>query len=283
MIDSSSRSGHIIGAVVVIGLLVVAPLFLLGGCASRNEVSVTQREAKVVLAEWRSPQRLDLLVASCNRNPAVSLLRESDVDVQVKVKVDADFRSSEEDCLDSVEVHLQEPLGDKAIVDKHTGKSVSIIGLIPHTVADAQHSPDWRIVEVPGGPSQVGFSLRLPPGWELGVTQGVALYEGEIMGDGVLLVFDFGGLSWSLSPSDDPEHTYVKGYENIGDVRASLLISMDPGAGYTAAFFHRTGGPNLHIVGEGLTPEQQRTAMAMFRSIRIFGQGTGRQDHEQHE
>ncbi len=287
MVDRSSRRQRIVGAVVVIGLLVFASLFLLGGCTSRNEASVAQREARVVEAGLYSPQRLELTVAdSCHRNPVVSLLRETDDEVQVKVKVDSDFRQSEDDCIEGVEVHLQDPLGDRAIVDKLTGKSVSIIGLIPHTVADAQPSPDWRVVEVPEGPSQTGFSLRLPPGWELNVLKEIdyiKYYKGEIAGEGVRLAFDFGGRSWSRSPSDDPEYTYVMGYEDIGDVRASLLISMEPGAGYTAAFFHRSGGPHLHIVAEDLTPEQQRTAVSVFRSIRILGQGTGREDHEGHE
>ncbi len=273
----SERRRCLIGVVVVIGLLsIVALVFVFTG----------RGEARVVEVMFHSPQRLELLVASCNRNPAVSLLRESDVDVQVKVKVDSDFRSGEGDCLDSVEVYLQEPLGDRVIVDKHTGRRVSITGFIPSTVADAKPSADWRVMEVPGGSSQTGFSVRLPTGWGLNVLEEISYikyYEGEIVGEGVRLAFDFGGLSWSRSPSADPEHTYVKGYEKIGDVRASLLISMDPGAGYTGAFFHRTGGPNLHIVSEDLTPEQQRTVVAVFRSIRILGQGSDRRDHEQHE
>ena len=226
-------------------------------------------EVEVVEAMLHSPQKLELIVASCNRNPKASLLRESDVDVQVRVKADSDFRLGEGDCLDGVEVHLQEPLGDRTVIDKHTGKSVSVIWLIPYTIADTQPSPDWRLVEAPGGPNRAGFSLRLPPGWELDVVQVSDSHEGEIAGDGALLAFDFGGPSWSLSPTDDPEHTYIKAYEDIAGVRASLLISMDPGSGYTAAFFHKSGGPNLHIVGEDLTPEQQRTAVAVFRSIRL--------------
>lgn len=271
------------GAVVLIGLVSIAAWFFMfadrGGYTWRGE-------ARVVKAMFHSPQRLELIVASCNRNPVVSMLRETDDEVQVKVKVDSDVRSGEGACLDGVEVHLQQPMGEKPLIDGHTGKSVSIIGLIPHTVADAQPSPDWRVVEVPRGPSRTEFSLRLPPGWALNVLKEIdyiKYYEGEIVGEGVRLAFDFGGSSWSRSPSDDPEHTYAKGYEDIGDVRAQLLISMDPGAGYTGGFFHKSGGPHLHIVGEGLTPEQQRTAVAVFRSIRILGQGTGRRDHEGHE
>ena len=36
-------------------------------------------------ASLRSPDRLTLVIDPCNKNPEVSLLRETDVDVQVKV------------------------------------------------------------------------------------------------------------------------------------------------------------------------------------------------------
>ena len=74
-----------VAAVAVIGILAFAAwLFLFignGGYTWRHEVSVNG-------ALFRSPDRLTLIVASCNKNPEVSLLRETDVDVQVKVVVD---------------------------------------------------------------------------------------------------------------------------------------------------------------------------------------------------
>ena len=77
----SGRLGPIIVAVVVTGLVVFVACFAvwlnLGGGAWRSEVRVMEA---VLLA----PQRLDLGVASCNGAPRVSL-RETDVDVQVKV------------------------------------------------------------------------------------------------------------------------------------------------------------------------------------------------------
>lgn len=92
---------------------------LLGGGVWRSEVSV-------VGAELRSPDRLALIVDSCNGNPEVSLLRETDVDVQVKVRASSTpFRGGPE-CQDVVEVQLQEPLGGRLVVDKHTGQSVSV-------------------------------------------------------------------------------------------------------------------------------------------------------------
>ena len=134
---------------------------------------------------------------------------------------------------------------------------------------DARPSPDWRIVEAPGWPSQPGFSLQLPPGWELKELQGIDSYVGEVTGDGVRLTFDYGGFSWGLDPSDDPAHTYSVVYEAIDGVEAKLLISMEVGSGYTGVYFANLGGPSLNLVGEGLTPEQQQTAIAVFRSIRL--------------
>ena len=275
----SGRPKSLIVAVVVTGLVVVvAGMFLLigfGGYTWRSAVSVTG-------AELYSPNRLVFNVDSCNKHPEVSVLRETDVDVQVEVVVDSHpFLLGRLDCQDAVEVKLQEPLGDRVVVDKHTGRSVSVIGVIPHTVADARASAEWRLVDVPGWPNKAGFSLRLPPGWELHELKGIDsyiggvvgdAYFGEVIGDGARLTFDYGGSSWSLAPSDDRARTYAMGWEDISGVRARLLISMNPGAGYTGAFFHRSGGPNLHLVGEDLTLEQQRIAVAVFRSIHFLGQ-----------
>ncbi len=87
---------------------------------------VWRSEVRVVKAELRSPDRLALIVGSCNGNPEVSLLRETDVDVQVKVRASSTPFRGGMDCLDLVEVRLQEPLGGRVVVDKHTGQSVSV-------------------------------------------------------------------------------------------------------------------------------------------------------------
>ena len=84
-------------------------------------------------------------------------------------------------------------------------------------------------VEVPGWPSQTGFSLRLPPGWEFNELQRIDSYVGELVGDGVRLTFDCGDFSWSLDPADDPAYTYTVNYWSIGGAEAKLLISMVSG------------------------------------------------------
>ena len=118
----------LVAAVVVIGLLAFAVWLILGlnGYTWRGEVSVES-------ASLRSPDRLTLVIDPCNKNPEVSLLRETDVDVQVKVTVDSHlFPLGGSDCGgDTVEVQLREPLGDRVVVDKHTGQRVSVRAFRP--------------------------------------------------------------------------------------------------------------------------------------------------------
>ena len=70
---------------------------------------------------------LVLTADTCNENPEVSLLRETDAEVQVMMRADAfPFRQSYPDCVEAITVQLQSPLGDRAVVDKHTGRTVSV-------------------------------------------------------------------------------------------------------------------------------------------------------------
>ena len=76
----------------------------------------------------RSPNGLILYVGTCDESPEASHLVETDVDVQVKVVADSHPSPSDgQDCRNRrVPVPLQEPLGDRDIIDKHTGKVVSL-------------------------------------------------------------------------------------------------------------------------------------------------------------
>ena len=57
----------------------------------------------------------------------MSRLRETDKDVQITVVTHSrPFRMSGKDCLDGVEVQLRAPLGDRVIVDMHTGQLVNV-------------------------------------------------------------------------------------------------------------------------------------------------------------
>ena len=143
--------------------------------------------------------------------------------------------------------------------------------------------PELRVpeeVEAPGLADQPGFSLRLPTGWELRETQPLDSYVGELVGDGVKLRFDYGRFSPSLDPASDPEHIYVLRYEAIGGYEAKLVIPLDASGGLTGVHFRAIDGLRLTLWGEDLTPDQQRTALAILRTIRSSNEAAGRSPEE---
>lgn len=76
----SRRLGLLAGAVGLVALLafVAVPWFCRG-------VGAWPSEVRVISASLHSPERLVLSVGSCHGSPEVSLLRETDVEVQVKI------------------------------------------------------------------------------------------------------------------------------------------------------------------------------------------------------
>ena len=132
----------------------------------------------------------------------------------------------------------------------------------------AQPAPGWTLVNVPGWTSQPGFSLSIPPGWRVVQKQGIDSYVGDVLGDGQRLGFDYGSFMWSLNPADDPEHEYAVIYQDIGGAEGKLLIPVGASGGFTGVYFARLDGPSLNLIGHDLTPEQQRTAVAIFGSVR---------------
>ena len=137
---------------------------------------------------------------------------------------------------------------------------------------DAEPSPDWKSLEVPAWEGVPGFSLRLPPGWKLNELQGIDSYVGEVVGDGVRLVFDYGAYSPPLNYGNDPEAPYSVFYDTIGGVEAKLVTPTGESGGITGVYFKHLGGPKLTMWGEDLAPAQQQVAFAIFRSIRSLGQ-----------
>ncbi len=258
----SGLLGRPIAAVVVTGLVVLVACFMvwhhLGGGAWRSGVGVMG-------ARLISLGTLSLTVDSCQGAPSVAQLQETDVDVQVRVIAFSTPTRGGTDCLDSVKAYLREPLGNRAVVDMHSGRIVAD-ALQPFGAAQPQSN--WRIVGVPGLPGQPGFSLRLPFGWELNELQGTDSYLGEVKGDnGMRLTFDYGGLELAVDPADD----YVVAFEEIGGYEAKLHFPLT-GDGNTSVYFANLGGPSLSLVGEHLLPSQQQSAIAIFRSIRLLGQ-----------
>jgi hypothetical protein len=83
---------------------------------------------RVVAAEVRQPDLLALIVDSCQANPELSMLRVSGHEVEVEVIAIKTFRltGGGGDCQDVVEVQLPEPLGDRTVVDLHSGETVPV-------------------------------------------------------------------------------------------------------------------------------------------------------------
>lgn len=266
--SKASLAGRIWPLVVVAvmtGLLVFIACLMVwyhfGGGAWRSGVSI--RDVKLA-----APDTLILAVESCHGAPRVAMSHETDVDVLVKIISFSTPQHGGLDCLDSVNVYLEEPLGDRSVVDMHSGDP--FIGPFqPYAQARAKPQRNWRVVEVPGPPGQPGFSLQLPFGWEVGKVQRGDAYVGEVIGDDdIRLTFHYGKGGWNLDPADDPEHEYFVYHEDIGGVEAKLLISIKD-SGYTGVYFSDLGGHSLSFVGENLWPLQQQKAMAVFRSVRV--------------
>ena len=75
-------------------------------------------------AELTEPDGVQLTVASCNGDPKVTELAETPTEVQVEVA--GAVTDPGDACLDLVEVTLDEPLGDRTLVDLTTGRTVPV-------------------------------------------------------------------------------------------------------------------------------------------------------------
>ncbi|MYC07251.1 MAG: hypothetical protein F4X57_08780 [Chloroflexi bacterium] len=273
----SGRIWPLVVAVLMTSLLVfIACLmvwYYLGGGAWRSGVNVMD-------AGLDAPDTLMLTVASCHGAPRVAMSHETDVDVRVRIIAFSTPLHGGLACADTVNVYLEEPLGDRVVVDTHSGETFRG-PLLPFGHAWAKPQPDWKVVEVPGLPGQTGFSLQVPFGWEPGKAQRGDAYVGEVVGDDdIRLTFHYGKGAWNLDPADDPEGDYFVYHEDVGGVEAKLLISIK-GGGYTGVYFSDLDGHSLSIVGENLWPPQQQKAMAVFRSVRVSSAET--QEAPKHE
>ena len=144
----SGRRGRLYIAAVALGALALAGwLFFF---VANDEYTWGRFGVVVSEARLSAPDRLDLIVRSCNRNPEVSLLRETDVDVQVKVVAPLHLSLlGGMDCLDIVEIQLREPLGDRVIVDRHTGQSVIVIEGVAQTEGAGGYTAEMPDVPAP--------------------------------------------------------------------------------------------------------------------------------------
>jgi hypothetical protein len=90
---------------------------VLVGCTDRDPRPVT--EVQHVTGDRRT---LIVSVGSCNGDPSVTASETAD-----RVALSATGGDTSDDCLDGAEVTLDEPLGDRVVIDAMTGDQVPIL------------------------------------------------------------------------------------------------------------------------------------------------------------
>ena len=114
-----------IATVIVTGLVVFVTCFMIwdhvGGGAWRGKTHV---EAARLTSE--DTLILSVISPGCVQVPHFTMARETDVDVQVAFRVYNTPLQSGNHCIREIEVPLSEPLGNRALIDMHTGQSVNV-------------------------------------------------------------------------------------------------------------------------------------------------------------
>lgn len=100
-------------------LLVVGFLLLLLGSCSSQHVRIVE--------VWGndSETRLDVVIASCNKDPTVDV-QESIEEIHLRVQVQSRLELFSGDCLDGVSLELAKPLGERTVVDGATDEAVTV-------------------------------------------------------------------------------------------------------------------------------------------------------------
>ena len=88
---------------------------------------IARHEIAVKVAWLRSPDTLVINANACHRDPKLTLLRQTDVDVTVKMAVGPDpYPNGGPECLEELIVQLERPLGDRTVTDAYTGRALSV-------------------------------------------------------------------------------------------------------------------------------------------------------------
>ncbi len=121
------------------GLVVFVACFLvwllLGGGAWRSTVRIAE-------AELSAPDRLTLIVDSCQGAPQVSYARETGAEVGVRVVAFSTPFGGGTDCQEIVKVYLDSPLGGRIVIDAHSGSTVEVTA---HPVGGLGGPPRRRV------------------------------------------------------------------------------------------------------------------------------------------
>lgn len=113
-------AGLLTAVAVATGITLFLVWLFLGGGAWHGGVSIVE-------ALPHSETTLVLNVAACKEAPSVSFFRETDSYVEVEVAAYSTLLGDELHCLEAVNIYLEDPLGDRPLIDRHTGRPVNVI------------------------------------------------------------------------------------------------------------------------------------------------------------
>jgi hypothetical protein len=114
---AGARGGHSVR--VRLSSIFGACLVLVVGCSDRSEAT------PIIDGEYRgATQVLALTVTSCNAEVSAELVETA---TSVRVAVESKGGDRLADCADGIEVRLDRPLGDRRVIDDHTGKVVAVV------------------------------------------------------------------------------------------------------------------------------------------------------------
>ena len=103
----------------VLGGMVVFYIWqFVGGGVWRGGVNI--REAR-----WLGSNTLELIVASCNGDPSLSIRHREDGSVRLRVVASSTPLKGGDDCLDSIEIYQSEPFKDRIVIDDHTNRVIT--------------------------------------------------------------------------------------------------------------------------------------------------------------
>jgi len=89
------------------------------GCSDGSEATL------IIEGEYRdATQVLAHTVSSCNAEVSAELVETA---TSVRVAVESKGGDRFADCADGIEVRLDRPLADRRVIDKHTGKVVTVV------------------------------------------------------------------------------------------------------------------------------------------------------------
>lgn len=114
-----------VGLTVVV-VVVLAALLVAGYVYALSERRRTVEIAGGEISTEMDPLVLYLAVGSCGGEPTVTEFVQSDAEVRIAVEATTGGMSGRAQCLDQVKVRLDEPLGDRLLIDGSHGQAVEV-------------------------------------------------------------------------------------------------------------------------------------------------------------